>query len=154
MKYRRRQRWLRRLAFGLALTAVVAAGGVAPAYAKPDAGVDGTRYVTGQGGNQVIPYLSHGILTQEQADALYAGPSSDEIAFANATTVQPSGTRPDDRADRFVLSDVSGGAQLTSSGWELDREVVIAAGLGIVLGLVLALGLAVGSRRRPTLAGH
>ncbi len=152
MKYRRRHWWLRRIALGLAVTSVALLGG-APAYAKPDAGVDGTRYVTGQGGQQVIPYLSHGILTQEQADALVPL-SGDEIAFANATTVQPSGTRPDDRADRFVHSDVSGGAQLASGGWELDREVVLAAGLGIVLGLVLAFGLAVGSRRRPTLAGH
>jgi hypothetical protein len=152
MKYRRRQWWLRRIALGLAVTAIAALGG-SPAYARPDAGVDGTRYVTGQGGQQVIPYLSHGILTPEQAGSVGAT-AGDEIAFANASTPQPSGTRPDDRADRVVHSDVTVGARLTSSGWELDRQVAAAAGFGLVLGLALAFGLAVVSRRGPKLAGQ
>ena len=93
MTYRRRHRWLRRLALGLAFATFAA-----PAAAKPDEGGDGVRYVTAGGwsgyvdsetgipvsagipnGNepfvgdeptQVIPYLSQGIGTEaDQAAA-------------------------------------------------------------------------------------
>ena len=109
MKYRRRQRWLRRLAFGLAFATVAVGGRVAPAFAKPDEGGTGGRYVSTPGWSgpvdengiplsagmpstddqfiQVIPYLSHGTLTQKQADAL-AAPSGDELAFRSAIAAQ------------------------------------------------------------------
>ena len=89
MTYRRRHRWLRRLALGLAFATFAA-----PAAAKPG---DGVRYVTAGGwsgyvdsetgipvsagipqgdepvideSTQVIPYLSHGIVTEaDQAAA-------------------------------------------------------------------------------------
>ena len=93
MTYRRRHRWLRRLALGLAFATFAA-----PAAARPDEGSDGVRYVTAggwsgyvdsdtgvpvsagipQGGEpvigdestNVIPYLSHGIVTEaDQAAA-------------------------------------------------------------------------------------
>lgn len=86
MTYRRKHRWLRRLALGL-----VFATFAAPAAAKPDEGSGGVRYVTAGGwsgyvdsdtgipvsagipqgdepvideSSQVIPYLSHGIVTE------------------------------------------------------------------------------------------
>lgn len=104
MKYRRRQRWLRRFALGIAFATVAVGGRVAPAYAQLDEGGSGSSQITAGGWSgqvdesgipvsagipsteeqlQVIPYLSHGILTQAQADALSA-PSGDELAFRNA----------------------------------------------------------------------
>jgi hypothetical protein len=109
MKYRRRQRWLRRFAFGLAFATVAVGGRVAPAFAKPDEGGTGGRYVSTAGWSgpvdengiplsagmpssddqfiQVIPYLSHGVVTQAQASAL-AAPSGDELAFRNTIASQ------------------------------------------------------------------
>ena len=99
MSYRRRHRWFRRMALGLAFASVLFAGHVSVAAAKFDEGTDGTRYVAAGGwsgmvdmesgipmsagiphGDEqfidppVIPYLSHGMLTE--ADA--------ELAFANS----------------------------------------------------------------------
>jgi hypothetical protein len=146
MTYRRRQRWLRRLALGFAFATALFAGKVTPAAAVVDEGGSGTRIVSAGGwsgvvdadtgiplsagipqgdeqyvsseATQVIPYLSQGILTQEQANALQAAPSGDEVAFSNAIASQPAevfipgvtdfpkptvtATRPDDRADRFT----------------------------------------------------
>ena len=105
MSYRRRHRWFRRMALGLAFASVMVAGRASVAAAKIDPATDSSRYVAAggwsgevdvesgiplsagipQGDEQfidgqavdVIPYLSHGILTQEDADA-------EAIAFANA----------------------------------------------------------------------
>jgi hypothetical protein len=134
MSYRRRHRWFRRMALGLAFASVLFAGRASVAAAKIDPGTDGTstRYVAAGGwsglvdvesgiplsagiphgdeqfiadqGVQVIPYLSHGLLTQEDADAASAqaihdpyltdvfvrpgeslgGPDGDAVAFGNA----------------------------------------------------------------------
>ena len=103
MSYRRRHRWFRRMALGLAFASVLFAGRVSVAVAKLDEGTNGSRYVAAGGWSgqvdmesgiptsagiphgdeqfidpqalQVIPYLSHGILTEADAQAL---------AFANA----------------------------------------------------------------------
>jgi hypothetical protein len=100
MSYRRRHRWFRRMALGLAFASVIFAGRVSVAAAKFDEGTSGSRYVTAGGWSgqvdmesgiplsagiphgdeqfvdaqavQVVPYLSQGILTQEQADAAAA----------------------------------------------------------------------------------
>ena len=87
MTYRRRHRWLRRFALGLAFATFAA-----PAAAKPDEGSNGVRYVTAGGwsgyvdsetgipvsagipqsdeSTNVIPYLSQGIVTEaDQAAA-------------------------------------------------------------------------------------
>jgi hypothetical protein len=100
MSYRRRHRWFRRMALGLAFASVVVAGRASVAAAKIDPGTGGTRYVAAGGWSgmvdvesgiplsagiphgdeqyideqavEVIPYLSHGILTQEEADATAA----------------------------------------------------------------------------------
>ena len=105
MSYRRRHRWFRRMALGLAFASVMFAGRASVAAAKDDPGTGSTRYVAAGGWSgmvdvesgipisagipqgdeqfidaqavEVIPYLSHGILTQADADA-------EEIAFANA----------------------------------------------------------------------
>ena len=136
MSYRRRHRWFRRMALGLAFASVMFAGRASVAAAKIDEGTDGSRYVAAGGWSgqvdpesgiplsagipqgdeqfidaqavEVIPYLSHGILTQAEADAAAAqaihdpyltdvfvrpgeslgGPDGDAIAFANALESQ------------------------------------------------------------------
>ncbi len=100
MSYHRRHRWFRRMAFGLAFASVMFAGRVSVAAAKFDEGADGSRYVTVGGWSglvdpqsgiplsagiphgdeaylneqsvQVIPYLSHGIVTEADAQATAA----------------------------------------------------------------------------------
>lgn len=120
MSYRRRHRWLRRLALGLAFATFAA-----PAAAKFDEGGSGSRWVTAGGWSgyvdsetgiplsagipgdeevQVIPYLSHGIVTEADqtvaaAEAIHdpyltdvfvrpgeslGGPDGEELAFAKA----------------------------------------------------------------------
>lgn len=133
MTHRRRQWWLRRIALGLAAVSV-AAFGAGPAAAKPGEHPQGTRYVTGQGGRQVIPYLSHGILTQAQARV--------EIASRDGVAGQPRGPLPD-------------GTGHTGPGWIVDRDVALPAGLGAAMVAVgLAAGLAVSGRRSLRLAGR
>jgi hypothetical protein len=146
----------------------------------------------------MIPYLSHGLLTQADADAaaatgihdpfpssaLQRGVVGDELAFANAIaaaadslhdpvteslatserfvpgvtdfgkTLQTAAVRPDDRADRFVPSDVTSQPQLVSSdsGSTVDWSQALMVGFGALV-LVLGLGLAIGYLRRPRLAG-
>ena len=81
-------------------------------------------------GPQVIPYLSQGM-------------TSDDVV----------GVRPDDRADRFVPSDVSPRPQMaTASGSTIDWDNALMAAIGGLV-LVLGLGLALGYLRRPRLAG-
>ena len=100
MSYRRRHRWFRRMALGLAFASVMVAGRASVAAAKIDPVTDGSRYVAAGGWSgevdvesgiplsagipqgdeqfidgqavEVIPYLSHGILTQAAADATAA----------------------------------------------------------------------------------
>ena len=81
MTFRRKQRWLRRLALGFAFATALFAGKVSAAGAVVDEGGSGSAV-------QVIPYLSHGILTQEQADAAQLSRSGDELAFRNAIASQ------------------------------------------------------------------
>jgi hypothetical protein len=124
------------MALGLAFASVMFAGRASVAAAKIDPGTGSSRYVSAGGWSgevdsesgipisagiphgdeqfiadqsmQVIPYLSHGILTQEEADAAAAqaihdpyltdvfvrqgeslgGPDGDAIAFANAVKSQ------------------------------------------------------------------
>jgi hypothetical protein len=124
------------MALGLAFASVMFAGRASVAAAKLDPGTGSSRYVAAGGWSgevdpesgiplsagipqgdeqfidskavQVVPYLSHGLLTQEQADAAAAraihdpylsdvfvrpgeslgGPDGDAIAFANAIQSQ------------------------------------------------------------------
>jgi len=129
MSYRRRHRWFRRMALGLAFASVMFAGRASVAAAKFDEGTDGSRYISAGGWSglvdmesgiplsagiphgdeqflaeqevQVIPYLSHGMLTEQDVQAAAAeaihdpyvvesqiSPSGDEIAFKNAIESQ------------------------------------------------------------------
>ena len=82
-------------------------------------------------GPQVIPYLSHGM-------------TSDDVV----------GARPDDRADRFAHSDVLPKPQMVSSdsGSTVEWNEALMVGIGALV-LILGLGLAIGYLRRPRLAG-
>ena len=136
MSYRRRHRWFRRMVLGLAFSVAVFAGRTSVAAAKFDEGVSGTRYVSAGGWSgevdmdsgvpvsagipegdeqfidpqavQVVPYLSHGILSEADAQAAAAeaihdpfltdvfvqpgeslgGPDGDQIAMRNALGAQ------------------------------------------------------------------
>ena len=138
MSYRRRHRWFRRMALGLAFASVLFAGRASVAAAKFDDGAGSSRYVSAGGWSglvdvesgiplsagiphgdeqfidpdavQVIPYLSHGLLTEADAQAAAAeaihdpyltdvfvrpgeslgGPDGDEIAIRNALATQGS----------------------------------------------------------------
>jgi hypothetical protein len=150
MMYRRRQRWLRRLALGFAVATALFAGKVSVAWAVVDEGEP----------IQVIPYLSHGMLTQADASQAVAetihdpyltdvfvrqgeslggpdgdqvafanaiksqpAPSGDELAFANAIGSQETATRPDDRADRFTGLQQPPVISYLSHGMAADGEV-------------------------------
>ena len=151
MQTRNRQRWLCRLALGLALATAAFAG---PAQAKYDAGSggQGSRFVTTDGWSGYVDMesgvpLSAGLaglqeLQQQQTPRVADSPR--EYAGISAAT------RPDDRADRFVHSDPgTGSAPDGGSGIEWDDGV----GLAIAaLVLALAIGLGIGYLRRPRLA--
>src|SRR6476619_1457060 len=66
MSYSRRHRWFPRLALGLAVASVMFVGRASVAAAKVDEGTSAAQQI------QVIPYLSHGILTQSDADVAAA----------------------------------------------------------------------------------
>jgi hypothetical protein len=100
MSYPRRHRWFRRIALGLAIASVGVAGRASVVGAMIDPGTQGSHHVKAGGWSgiadnesgiplsagiphgdeqyideqavEVIPYLSHGILTQAQADATTA----------------------------------------------------------------------------------
>lgn len=80
MSYRRRHRWFRRMALGLAFASVLVAGRASVAAAKVDEG-------TGSQSSQVIPYLSHGILTESDAQALAAESIHDPVGPGQQETV-------------------------------------------------------------------
>ena len=97
MSYPRKHRWFSRMALGLALASVMFVGRASVAPARIDPGTQGSGYVKAGGWSgmvdlesgvplsagipngdeqfvdeqavDVIPYLSHGILTQDEADA-------------------------------------------------------------------------------------
>jgi hypothetical protein len=137
MSYRRRHRWLRRLALGLALVTALAGGRVSAAAAKADLGGSGHYVVAGGWSGPVdeqsgIP-LSAGIGGELQASA--------------------SPVRPDDQPGRFAHSSVAPQPGLAGdSGWTFERDEALMLVIGSTV-LVLGLGLALGYLRRPKLAG-
>jgi hypothetical protein len=112
MTFRRRQRWFRRFALGLAFASVAFAGSISPARAEPDDTVLGWSYASAEGwSGKVAPDsgmpLSAGIpegvqlaiLAETAADPYLTdvfvrqgeskgGPDGDEIAFRNAIRSQ------------------------------------------------------------------
>jgi hypothetical protein len=156
MSYRRRHRWFRRLALGLAFASVVFAGSASVAAAKGDEGASTAQ-------TQVIPYLSHGILTQADADvaAAAAQPQKPRLSpyislwmardYSAWQTDVP--VRPDDVADRFSQSDVVSKVEPTNGdNWRLEWTDALPLGIGVIV-LAIALGLALGHLRRPRIAG-
>lgn len=141
MSYRRRHRWFRRMALGLAFASVVFAGRVSVAAAKFDEG-------TGTAAPAAIadPYLTD--VSVRPGESL-GGPDGSGIALAGSI-----GARPDDQAVRFVHSDVSPGPQPVSAdgGSTFDWDSALRLGAGAIV-LALGLGLALGYLRRPKLAG-
>jgi len=115
MSYRRRNRWFRRIALGLALTSVMFVGRASVGAAMIDPGTDGFEYVTAGGWSgmvdlesgiplsagipfegeqfideqdiEVIPYLSHGMVTHEDADA--TGAQADDDPYLNDVNIRP-----------------------------------------------------------------
>lgn len=199
MSFRRRQRWLRRLALGFALATAVAAGNASYAFAKVDEGGSGSHYVSTPGWSglvdnesgvplaagipegdeqfiagetqelpaflaakdkietraeqpqQVIPYLSHGILTE----SMVALPEWQMIPYEAYGRLAAASTtaRPDDVADRFAHSDVTAQPQLASNDtWTFERSDALMLVIGGIV-LALGLGLALGYLSRPRLAG-
>jgi hypothetical protein len=131
MTYRRRHRWLRRLALGLAFASFAA-----PAAAKFDEGGEGNRFVTTGGWSGLVDPdtgvpLSAGI----RADLAAGTPIQGEDVVSKAA-VQSS----------IARSEPAGRG--TSVAW--DDGVSLAIG-GIVLALALGLGFAY--VKRPRLAG-
>jgi hypothetical protein len=66
------------------------------------------------------------------------------------TELASSAVRPDDRADRFAISDSSPAASRVDAGVSWDGALTL--GIGSLV-LVLALGLGIGYIRRPRIAG-
>lgn len=131
MTYRRRHRWLRRLAFGLAFAAFAS-----PAAAKFDEGGNGNRFVTAGGWSGLVDPGSGVPLSAGIGAGLAAGTPVQGEDVASKAAVQSSiaGTGP--------------AGEGTSVAW--DDGVSLAIG-GIVLALALGLGFAY--VKRPRLAG-
>ena len=155
MSHHSTHRWLRRLALGLAFASVMFAGRASGAAAQAE-GTSAAQQV------QVIPYLSHGILTQADADVAAAAAQPQKprlnpyISLSMArdySTWQDVAVRPDDVADRFAHSDAAAQPTRTNdANWRLEWHDAIPLGIGIIV-LALGLGLALGFLRRPRLAG-
>ena len=133
MSYRRRHRWFRRMALGLAFATVVFAGRVSVAAAKFDEGANSKVAAS----TASDPYLTD----------VFVRPG-ESIGAPDGITVLST----NDGADRFSHVDEALQPGLAGSGWtfEWDDALMLAIG-GFVL--VLGLGLALGYLRRPRLAG-
>ena len=114
MSYPRKHRWFSRMALGLALASVMFVGRASVAPARIDPGTQGSGYVKAGGWSgmvdlesgvplsagipngdeqfideqavDVIPYLSHGILTQAEADA---AAKADDDPYLTDVNVRP-----------------------------------------------------------------
>ncbi len=135
MSYRRRHRWFRRMALGLAFASVMFAGRVSVAAAKVDEGVGGSRYISTEGWSglvdvesgiplsagipegdeqfidgrtvQVVPYLSHGILTETEAqsaaaEAIHDPYLTDVFVRPGEALAGPDGQAPANRVERAL----------------------------------------------------
>lgn len=126
MSFRRRHRWFRRMALGLAFATAVFAGRASVAAAKLEEG-------TGSRTGSTVSAASVG------------GPA--------VITVQSTGSpRPDDRPDRFAHLDAVPQPELAGEEWSFGWGSAVPLGLGALV-LALGLGLALGYVRRPRLAG-
>lgn len=159
MSFRRRHRWFRRFALGLALVTASLAH-VSLAAAKVDQGGSASRYVSTEGWSGPVDMetgipLSAGIdeTLLAGAPAVTGEPAASKAAVAVAASPVAAQARPDDRADRFALSDVSPRPETASSGeWTFERGDALIIVIGGTV-LALGLGLALGYLRRPRIAG-
>ena len=76
---------------------------------------------------------------------------SDRFTVGQQAQLASSAVRPDDRADRFAISDGASPAT-PSSNSSVSWDGAVTLGLGTLV-LVLALGLGLGYIRRPKIAG-
>jgi hypothetical protein len=171
MTYRRRHRWLRRLALGFAFAAFAS-----PAAAKVDDVGGGSSYVQAGGWSglvdsasgvplsaglvgaeteiTVIPYLSQGVLGEASKSAVAAEPFVPGVTDFPTPTAPPVTTLRDGH-DRFTIEQprlVGQSSRATSSAREWNDSLALAIGGG-ALALALALGLGIGYLSRPRLAG-
>jgi hypothetical protein len=140
-------------------------------------GPDGTEPLMTKADWTVVPYLSHGILTQADAESFVQGVTDFPAAASGATrpddqavrvsAVNPPvisylshgmgnaggevGARPDDRSGRFTPGMVASPSTVEVAGDGRDWSSPLTMGLGFIV-LGLALGLAFGYLRRPRLA--
>lgn len=138
MSYRRRHRWFRRMALGLAFASVLVAGRASVAAAKISEDASRSYYVAA-----ADPYLSDVFVRPGES---LGGP--DGVASA----LQAAGARPDDLANRFAHSEIVSQPQPANSSSTIEWGSALTVGIGAFV-LVLGLGLAVGYIRGPRLAG-
>ena len=142
MKFRRKNRWLRRMALGLTFAAFAAA----PAAAKTEATVTAGGW-SGPVNTAGVP-LSAGIPTGDEP--LLVDPYlTDVVARPGEALAGPDGGAPLSAAP---ASPTQAQATSSESNWIVGRDGAVALGLG-ALALALAVGLAVGYVRRPRIAG-
>ena len=144
MKFRRRNWWFRRLAFGLAFAAFAA-----PAAAKPNATVTAGGW-TGSVNAAGVP-LSAGIPMGDEP-FLVDPYLTDAVPRQGEALSGPDGGVP--ASELAPASPVQAKAEVAPAdrSWVVSRDGAVALGLG-ALALALALGLALGYVRRPRIAG-
>ena len=140
MSYRRKHRWFRRMALGLAFASVLVAGRASVASAKIDEGASRSYYVS-----TADPYLTDVFVRPGES---LGGPDG----AASGLESQAAGARPDDQANRFAHSEIVARPEPVSSSSTIEWGSALTVGIGAFV-LVLGLGLAVGYLRRPRLAG-
>lgn len=137
MSFRRRHRWFRRLALGLAVVVAAAAGSVSQAYAKADLGGPHAVYET-------TPGWLHA-----QGPAVVGEPAASKALAGFPAGIAAEPVRPDDEGARFAHSAVASQPEASTTSWTFERGDALVVGLAtlaVALGLSLALG--VSSRRR------
>ena len=175
MSFRGKHRWTRRILVGLAFGVIAAPAQALPAEStspelgprqapQPNVisylshGITGEALKSSSSTKQpvVISYLSHGMTAADVVDSRAGGPqtqaSPDVFDRAVARSRDDAPVRPDDRADRFVVSDGTPAVPSVDDGFTVAWENGLPFGIG-ALALALALGLAVAYRRRPHIAG-
>ncbi|MGZ8782953.1 MAG: hypothetical protein ACXWZB_05590 [Gaiellaceae bacterium] len=150
MSYRRRHRWFRRMALGLAFATAIFAGQASVAVAKVHEGTNSSGHVTI---DLVQAAAAEKIHDPFPLNGVLGAPDGDTIAFANGIeTQQVAVARPDDQANRFAHSYVAAQPTPVDSSSSFDWSDTLTLGLsGLALGLGLV--LAIGYLRGPRLAG-
>lgn len=160
MSYRRRHRWFRRMALGLAFSVAVVAGRASVAAAKIDEGQSRSYYVSPADPltdvfvrpGEALGGPDGGAAASELPGIAAVQYESRQILGEAVKSPQVAAVRPDDLADRFAHSDAVPRPELASSGSTVEWNEALTVGIGALV-LTLGLGLAVGYLRRPRLVG-